>query len=79
MAYPELRNDLNAYSVGVMKSMGCDVLIVGSVIDHMHILFRLSRTETISKVIGTLKSSTSAWIKEQKFDVKDPHLIKFSW
>ena len=79
LAYPELRKDLNAYSAGVMKSVGSNALIVGAVIDHMHILFKLSRTDTISKVISTLKSSTSAWIKEQKCDVKDPYLMKFSW
>lgn len=79
LAYPELRVALNAYSAGIMNSLGCHAVIVGSVIDHMHILFSLSRTESISKVVGTLKSRTSAWIKEQKLDVNDPYLVKFSW
>jgi len=59
--------------------MDCPAVIVGSVIDHMHALFRLSRTVTVADAVGTLKKRTSAWIKEQKPEVKDPGLAKFAW
>ena len=79
LAFPELRVALDAYAAGILNNMDCPAIIVGSVIEHMHVLFRLSRTTTIADVVGTLKKRTSAWIKEQKRDVKDPYLMKFAW
>ena len=79
LAYPDLRENLNAYSAGVLNKLDCHAIVVGSVADHMHILFRLSRTASVSDVVGTVKKRSSAWIKEQKRDTKDPYLVKFSW
>ena len=79
LAYPDLRLALDAYAAGVLNHLDCAALIVGSVIDHMHVLFRLSRTVTVADAIGTLKRRTSAWIKEQKREMMDPYLTKFEW
>jgi putative transposase len=79
LAYPELREQLNAYTVGILRNLECPALQVGSVIDHMHFLFLQSRTTTVAEVVGTVKKETSAWIKTQKPDVKDPFIVKFAW
>jgi len=79
LAYPDLRADLDAFTGGVLRHMKCPGIIVGSVIDHMHILYVQSRTETTAKVAETVKRETSRWIKEQKPDTKDPYLVKFAW
>ena len=79
LAYPELRENLNAYTIGILRNMQCPAIQVGAVIDHMHILYLHGRTATVADVVGTVKKETSAWIKSQKPEIKDPFLMKFAW
>ena len=79
LAYPDLREALDAYAVGILRNLNCPSLQTRSVIDHIHIFYVQSRTATVADVIGTLKRETSAWVKKQKPDVKDPGLVKFAW
>ena len=79
VAYPELRTRLEGYVVGILKKLGCPSISTRAVIDHMHSLFLLSRTETVSNVVRVVKQESSRWIKQQMPDRKDPHLVKFHW
>lgn len=60
---PEIRQELHPYVVGVLANIGCPSIQVGGVEDHLHILFRLSRTRSLADVIEKSKTSTSKWIK----------------
>jgi REP element-mobilizing transposase RayT len=44
-----IRAELHAYIGGVLKGMDCNVLIVGGVSDHVHILCSLTRNYSISR------------------------------
>ena len=79
LAYPDLRAGVASYMAGILKQMGCPAISVGVVIDHVHLLFLLSRTEALSRVVQVVKQQSSAWIKEQKAELKDPYLVKFAW
>ena len=79
LAYPELRADLDAFAGGILRHLKCPAIIVGSVIDHMHILYIQSRTVPTATVAETVKRETSKWIKQQKAEVKDPYIVKFAW
>ena len=79
LVYPELREQLNAYTVGILRNLQCPALQVGSVTDHMHICYQQSRTSTVADVVGVVKKETSAWIKAQKPETNDPYLVKFAW
>ena len=79
LAYPELREHLNAYVVGILRNLECPSIQVGSVIDHLHILYLQSRTVSIADVVGTVKRESSTWIKTQKPEIQDPFLVKFAW
>ena len=79
IAYPELRNKLEAYIVGILKNTGCLSISTRVLIYHVHILYFQSRTETTAKVVQLVKQETSKWIKTQNPDIKDPFLIKFHW
>jgi putative transposase len=70
----EVRNEMHAYLGGACKNMGCPVLIVGGIADHVHILCSLSRNYSISKILGEIKRESSKWIK-----TKGKSLTKFSW
>lgn len=37
--------------------------IIGGVEDHIHILFNLSRTQTVARVVEMIKKRSSKWIK----------------
>ena len=79
IAYPELRTNLDAYTGGILRAMKCPSIIVGSVIDHMHILYLQARTVSASNVAEVVKKDTSRWLKEQMPERKDPYLVKFVW
>jgi putative transposase len=79
LAYPELRSQLEGYLVGALSNLGCPSISTRAEIDHIHTLFALSRTETVSHVVQMLKQESSKWIKLQLPDRKDPRLVKFGW
>ncbi len=71
---PEVREQLFPYFTGTLRNLGCPLIQVGGVEDHVHILFALSRTECLANVVGKVKGSSPVWIKEQWPNQKD-----FAW
>jgi putative transposase len=59
----ELRDQLHRYVAGVINNNGCHSMHINSVEDHIHILFDLGRTVTLSKIVQEVKTATSSWIK----------------
>ncbi len=59
------RAELHYYVGGILRNIGCAPIIVGGVEDHVHLFFQLSRTETIAKVIESVKTGSSKWMKTQ--------------
>jgi putative transposase len=58
-----LRRDLEAYLAGALQSIDCSAIALRVVADHLHVLCRLSRTVTIAKLVETMKTESSKWIK----------------
>jgi len=69
-----VRPDLHAYLAVVFKNLNCPVLILNSVEDHIHILFFLHRTISLSAVVEDVKKSSSKWLKTQA-----AYLALFTW
>lgn len=65
---------LYRYLKGVCENLGVILYHVGGMPDHIHLLIALPRTLTVSKLINTLKASSSKWVK-----TCSPHFEKFSW
>ncbi len=65
----DVRSDLHAYFGGILNHLGCVPVEINTEPDHAHLLFVLSRTETISNVVGQLKKSSNDWLrgKHQQF------------
>ena len=57
------REEMHAYLVGILNHLDCPSLQVGGVADHVLLFFRLSRTATVAKVVETVKTGSSKWIK----------------
>ncbi len=79
LAVPELRATLDAFTAGILQHLNCPAILVGSVIDHMHVLYLQARTVATATVTETVKRESSRWIKEQMPARQDPYLMKFGW
>src|SRR5436190_8571487 len=71
---PIIQAELHPYLATVLDNFECPSLQVGGVEDHVHLLFGLARTRTISEVVERVKTSSSKWIK-----TKDPRFVDFYW
>jgi REP element-mobilizing transposase RayT len=71
---PEIEPELYAYTSTILRELGCPSLAMNGTEDHVHILFRLSRTRTMAEIVEEVKSSTSKWIK-----TKGGILTRFYW
>jgi REP element-mobilizing transposase RayT len=69
-----IRKEMHAYLASIMKEYDSPALIIGGTADHVHLLCMLSRTETIAKIVGEAKRSSSKWIK-----TKGGGLARFQW
>lgn len=65
---------LHAYAQGILKEQKCHLIEMNNVVDHVHLLFDLHRTEALSNVVMHLKKGTSRWLKEQSPDCRE-----FDW
>ncbi len=69
-----IREEAHNYLGGASANLGCPVLRVGGVADHVHLLCRLGRTITVADLVKELKRQSSEWLK-----TKSPGLANFHW
>lgn len=69
-----IRDPLHRYMAVVMKNKKCPTILINSVEDHVHVLFELGRTVSISEAVEEIKTTSSKWLKTQ-----DKVLSTFSW
>jgi REP element-mobilizing transposase RayT len=70
----EIEPELYAYQATVFRELGCPALIINGTPDHVHALFRLSRTVRVSDLVEEVKKRSSKWLK-----TRDPALMAFQW
>jgi len=68
------RDNLHGYISGIITNKEAKSLAVGGWKDHVHILFGMPVTTSISDFMSTVKANSSKWINEQGF-IKN----KFEW
>jgi putative transposase len=68
MLGPAIREELEAYIVGLLENRECQPVIVKAVDDHVHMLFLLSKNLAFSKAVGEIKAVSSKWIKSKGRD-----------
>lgn len=71
---PPFEEELHRYLGGVCKKLGCQPIIVGGWVDHVHILCKLSQKIALMKLMEEVKSHSSKWFK-----TLDPSLENFYW
>lgn len=70
----DIRPDLHAYMGGTLKGLGCSPIEINSEPDHAHLLFIMTRTETLSDVVGQVKKSANDWLRARR-----PQFAHFFW
>jgi REP element-mobilizing transposase RayT len=60
---PTIEKRVHAYMAGTLQEYESPALIINSVPDHVHILFRLSKNYALAKVVEEVKKGSSKWIK----------------
>ncbi len=65
LIHDEIAPRLHAYLAGTARELGCECFRVGGVADHVHLALRLPTTKAAADVVSRLKTSSSAWMKEQ--------------
>ncbi len=61
----DVRSHLHAYMATVLQNLGSTTVLINSIEDHIHLLFDLGRTTSVSKAVEDVKKSSSKWIKTQ--------------
>jgi REP element-mobilizing transposase RayT len=61
---PGVDSRLHAYLAGTLNNLKCPALAVGGIADHVHILFILARTISLSDAVEEVKKSSSKWMKQ---------------
>ncbi len=59
----DVREELYKYLATILKSLESPPIVINGVLDHVHILCRLSRNHAIKTVLGEIKADSSKWIK----------------
>ncbi len=70
----DVRADLHSYMGGILNGLGCSPVEINTEPDHAHILFVMSRTETVSNIVGQLKKSSNDWLRN-----RDRQFLDFYW
>ena len=61
---PNCRERMFEYLGGVLKKLECPPIRIGGVADHVHVLFVLNKTQSVSGVVEELKKDSSKWAKQ---------------
>src|SRR5438034_11301602 len=59
----EMASRVHAYMATVCRDLGADLVRVGGVSDHVHVVTTLSRTLSQAQLIEQIKKAPSKWIK----------------
>ncbi len=68
------KDDLYKYITGIIQNNKHKLLAINGMPDHIHILFGLRPSQSLSDLMQDIKGSSSKWINEKRF-VRG----KFSW
>ena len=62
-----IRSEMHSYLGGISNGLGCPIIRVGGVEDHVHLLSFFSKTVSLADWVRELKKSSTVWIKD-KYD-----------
>jgi putative transposase len=70
----EWKVELYKYMTAIIQNNNHKVLVINGVEDHVHILFGMRPTQSLSELMQMIKGDSSKWINQNKLTT-----FKFSW
>jgi putative transposase len=70
----DVRPRMHGYIATVCRDLGAELVRVGGVADHVHIVTRLPRTVSLAQLVEQIKKVSSKWIK-----ARDARYRGFFW
>ena len=64
MIKPELESRLYPFMGGILRDLGCDLLSINGMPDHVHLLIRYRPDISHSELLRHVKGRSSKWIHE---------------
>ena len=74
LLHESIRASLHNYIAVVLQNFGSPAVLINSVEDHVHILFDLGRTASVSQAVEEIKTTSSKWLK-----TRGPQFVNFAW
>ena len=71
---PKWKDRLYMYITGVVQKSGHKLIAINGTADHVHILFGMRPTQSLSELMKNIKGSSSKWINDERLVCG-----KFSW
>jgi putative transposase len=68
------REELHSFITGIFKNKQSPLIEINSVANHIHILYTQSKNVALASIIERVKSTSSAWLKDQNRAYRD-----FAW
>jgi len=61
-----VQEELRKYISGIARGEGGNVIAINAVVDHVHLLLRLSPSKALADLVRAIKASSSRWMKTRK-------------
>ncbi len=74
LLYKDMQDELYRYICGIVKGEGGQIIKIGGVEDHIHILASVKTSLSISDLVRKIKAGSSSWIHGKFINLKE-----FSW
>jgi REP element-mobilizing transposase RayT len=68
------KDDIEKYITGIVQNNGHKLLAISCMPDHIHVFIGYNQNQLIPDLVENIKTSSNAWIKENKFSK-----FKFQW
>ncbi|MBI1335143.1 MAG: IS200/IS605 family transposase [Armatimonadetes bacterium] len=66
--HPDVIDEVHRYLGGTVNGLGAQSVIVGGVADHVHLLFGMRTTQSVSDLVREVKKASSHWMRERQRD-----------
>ena len=66
LIHKQWQDELHKYITGIIANNGHKLLQIGGMPDHVHVLFGMRPTQSLSDLMQDIKGSSSLWINEKR-------------
>jgi REP-associated tyrosine transposase len=70
---PSIESELHPYMAKIFRRLKSPSLAIDGTLDHVHILFSLSRVLNIAELVEEIKTDSSKWIKTKGSEFRNFH------